>query len=445
MSGARVTHGRVLKLAWPIVLSNISTPLLGLADMVVIGRIPDPAALGAIALGATIFNFVYWGFGFLRMGTTGLTAQALGARDADEVSANLGRALLVAGAIGLALVLLQWPIVAAALALLKGSDRVQAMAHDFFSIRIWSAPFALANFALLGWFIGRQKPNIALVLQVFMNGLNIALNVTFVMGFGWAVKGVATGTLIAEISAALVGVAIAWRDLRSTGWAGFSSWSRARILDPARLSRMIAVNRDIMIRTFCLIFAFSFFTAQGARAGDVTLAANAVLGQFVAFSAFLLDAFCSAAEALVGEAVGARTKETFDRAVKLSTLWAGGAAVFMSGFVYLAGPLLIDALTASELVRAEARTYLPWAALIPFAAVWCFLLDGIFIGATHTREMRDAMAMALAIFLAAWALLAPGYGNHGLWAALAIFYVARAATLAPFYARIAASALRQDR
>lgn len=434
-----VTHRSVLRLAGPIVLSNISTPLLGLADMVVIGRIPNPAALGAIAIGATIFNFVYWGFGFLRMGTTGLTAQALGARDAEEVSANLARALLVAFAIGFSLILLQWPIAFAAFALLKGSAQVQAMAHDFFSIRIWSAPFTLANFALLGWFIGRQKAKTALVVQVFMNGLNIVLNVTFVAGFGWAVKGVAAGTLIAEIAAAGLGGALAWRDLKGMSWTG--RWTRAQLLDPVRLGRMIAVNRDIMLRTFCLIFAFSFFTAQGARAGDVTLAANAVLGQFIALSAFLLDAFCSATEALVGEAVGARSKRTLERAVFLSSLWAGVTALALSAFVYFAGPLLIDALTTAPDVRAAARIYLPWAALVPSIAVWCFLLDGIFIGATRTGEMRNAMAAALTIFLVSWWFLAPAYGNNGLWAALAIFYVARTATLLPFYGSVQRAAL----
>lgn len=429
-----VTHGAVLRLAGPIVLSNISTPLLGLADMVVIGRIPDPAALGAIALGATIFNFVYWGFGFLRMGTTGLTAQAMGARDGEEVSANLGRALIVAAVIGFCLIAFQWPIAFIAFALLKGSAEVQAMAHDFFAIRIWSAPFTLANFALLGWFIGRQRANTALVLQVFMNGLNIVLNVTFVAGLGWAVKGVAAGTLIAEIAAACLGAALAWRDLKGIGGAG--RWARARLLDPVRLARMIAVNRDIMLRTFCLIFAFAFFTAQGARAGDVTLAANAVLGQFIALAAFLLDAFCSATEALVGEAVGARNRRTLERAVWLASIWAGGVALALSVFTYLAGPLLIDALTASPEVRLAARIYLPWAALIPIVAVWCFLLDGIFIGATRTAEMRNAMAVALPIFLIAWWFLAASYGNHGLWAALTIFYFARAATLLPFYGAV---------
>lgn len=434
---SRVTHGRVLRLAGPIVLSNISTPLLGIVDMAVIGRIPNPAALGAIALGVTIFNFVYWGFGFLRMGTTGLTAQALGAGNAAEESANLGRALLVAAIVGLLLVAAQWPIGLAAFALLKGSAEVQALAHDFFRIRIWSAPFTLANFAILGWFIGRQKATTALLLQVFMNGINIALNVTFVALLGWSVKGVATGTVIAEIAATGLGLALAARDLRSIGWF----WERERILDRTQLGRMFAVNRDIMIRTFCLIFAFAFFTSQGARSGDVLLAANAVLGQFVSVSAFLLDAFSFAAEALAGQAIGARHRPTLESAVRLAALWGGGAAFLLSAGLLIAGPFLIDLLAASPEVREAARMYLPWAAAAPIAAVWCFLLDGVFIGATRSVEMRNAMALSLAIFLGAWWILAGRYGNHGLWAALIVFYLARAVTLLGFFPSVVRAAM----
>ena len=409
-------------------------PLLGLSDTIVIGHLPDPAALGGVALGATIFNLAFWGFGFLRMGTTGLTAQALGARDNEEVSAHLGRALLVALLIGCGLVALQWPIAYIAFGLLKGSPEVQAHGHAFYNIRIWSAPFTLINFALLGWFIGRQKAKTALALQLFMNILNIALNLFFVLALGWSVKGVATGTLIAEIAAAALGLTLAWRML------DLSHWTRARLLDTHEITRMVALNRDIMLRTFCLIFAFAFFTAQGARAGDVTLAANAVLGQFIAFSAFLLDAFCAATETLVGEAVGARNRGNLTRIIKLSCLWAGITALALTLFFFVAGPLLIDALTIAPDVRAAARTYLPWAAMIPVLAVWCFLLDGIFIGATRSVEMRNAMALALATFLAAWWLLIEPFDNHGLWAALAIFYVARSLTLLPFYGSIGRAA-----
>lgn len=438
MDRTAITHSRVLRLAGPIVLSNISTPLLGLSDMVIIGRIPDPAALGAVALGATIFNFVYWGFGFLRMGTTGLTAQALGEENAEEVSANLARALLVASIIGVSLILLQYPIGLIAFALLKGSAEVQSLAHGFYSIRIWSAPFTLANFALLGWFIGRQKAKTALALQLFMNLTNIALNIAFVVGLGWGVRGVAAGTVIAECTAALLGFYLAWSALRHDGP---QQWVRARILDARQIARMLTVNRDIMLRTFCLIFAFAFFTSQGARAGDVTLAANAVLGQFIAFSAFLLDAFCAATEALVGQSIGARNREALDRTVKVTSLWAGLTALAMTAFLFAAGPFIITLLTTSPDVRVAATRYLPWAAVAPVLAVWCFLLDGIFIGATRSVEMRNAMFAALAIFLASWWVLASAYGNHGLWAALLIFYVARSITLLPFYGTVRRAAL----
>ena len=438
MDRTAITHSRVLRLAGPIVLSNISTPLLGLSDMVVIGRIPDPAALGAVALGATIFNFVYWGFGFLRMGTTGLTAQALGEENAEEVSANLARALLVAGLIGAALILLQYPIGFIAFALMKGSAEVQSLAHGFYSIRIWSAPFALANFALLGWFIGRQKAKTALALQLFMNLTNIVLDVCFVVGFGWGVKGVAAGTLIAECSAALLGGYLAWRSLRHDG---LNHWIWSHVLDTTQITRMLTVNRDILLRTFCLIFAFAFFTSQGARAGDVTLAGNAVLGQFIAFSAFLLDAFCAATEALVGQSIGARNREALDRTVKVTSLWAGLTALAMTAFLFAVGPFIITLLTTSPEVRVAATLYLPWAAIAPVLAVWCFLLDGIFIGATRSVEMRNAMFAALAIFLGSWWVLASAYGNHGLWAALLIFYIARSITLLPFYGTVRRAAL----
>lgn len=429
-----VTHGRVLRLAWPIVLSNISVPLLGLSDTIVIGHLPDPAALGGVALGTTIFNLAFWSFGFLRMGTTGLTAQALGARNAEEVSAHLGRALLVALVIGICLVALQWPIAHLSFGLLQGSAEVQAYGRDFYNIRIWSAPFTLINFALLGWFIGRQKAKTALGLQLFMNALNIALNLFFVLALGWGVKGVAAGTLIAECAAAILGPVIAWRGL------DFTHWTRARLLDAHEIARMVALNRDIMLRTFCLIFAFAFFTAQGARAGDVTLAANAVLGQFIVFSAFLLDAFCASTEALVGEAVGARHRDNLRRIVALASFWAGLTALVLTLILFAVGPILVDTLTISPDVRMAARDYLPWTALVPVLAVWCFLLDGIFIGATRSVEMRNAMALALAIYLAAWWFLTPLFGNHGLWAALLIFYVARSLTLLPFYGSVGRAA-----
>ena len=295
-AAADITHARVLKIALPIILSSLSTPLLGLVDTAVIGRLPDPAFLGAIAVGAMIFSFIYWAFGFLRMGTTGLTAQAHGADNSDELRACLARALLIGVGVGGLLTLLQIPIGWLAFRLLDASAQVEGLATDYFAIRIWSAPFTLMNYALLGWFIGRERADLALWLQLFLNALNIGLDIVFVLGFGWGVAGVAAGTLIAETAACLFGLAMGTRELVKIG----GHWSRARLLDPAELARTFAVNRDIMLRSLCLLFAFAWFTAKGAEAGDTVLAANTVLMQFVTLTAFLLDGFAFAAEALVG-------------------------------------------------------------------------------------------------------------------------------------------------
>ena len=435
-SPERVTHAHVLAIAGPIVISNLSTPLLGLVDTAVIGQIPDASLIGAVALGATIFSFLYWSFGFLRMGTTGLTAQALGADDIDEVRTSLGRALIIAGIAGLALIALQYPIGKIALSLLSGSAEVEQHTAAYFSIRIWSAPFTLANFAILGWFIGRHKARTALVLQLLLNGMNLLLDVTFVVGFGWGVKGIAAGTTIAEIFAAITGLLIARAALNRMG----GHWDRQKLMDADRIRRTILVNRDIMIRTLCLVFAFAWFMAKSADMGDVQLAANAVLMQFISTAAFFLDGYAYAAEALVGKAVGARTRERLSDAVRISTVWAASTAVVISLVIFTGGPWFIDLLTVAPQVREAARIFLPWAALTPLLAVWSFQLDGIFIGATCTVEMRNAMMATLALFLIAWWLLAPAYGNHGLWGAFMIFYLLRAGSLLYYYPRVTASA-----
>jgi MATE family multidrug resistance protein len=409
-------------------ISSVSTPLLGVVDTGVMGQIPDPAYIGAVALGALIFNFLFWGFGFLRMGTTGLTAQALGAADAEEIRASLGRALLIAFAVGAGLIALQWPIRELALALIDASPQVEALARDYYDIRIWAAPATLANYALLGWFIGLGRARVALVLQLVLNLTNIALDAFFVLGLDMGVRGVAVGTLIAEVAAAIVGVAIAARHLRGLG----GRWNFARLAAPERIRRTLAVNRDIMIRSAALIFVFAWFMAQGARQGDTILAANAVLMNFIAVAAFFLDGLAFAAEALIGRAVGSANREGFTAAARMTTWWATGIALLASVLFAVLGTLIVDALTVDPAVRAAGRTYLPWAAASPLVGVWCFQLDGIFIGATRTAQMRNAMLMSLAIFLAAWWLLVP-FGNHGLWASLYVHYAARAGTLFSYY------------
>ncbi|MDX5445471.1 MAG: MATE family efflux transporter [Zoogloeaceae bacterium] len=427
----RITHRSVLALAVPVMLSNVSTPLIGIVDTAVVGQIPDPAQIGAVAVGALVFTFVLWAFGFLRMGTTGLTAQALGARDGDELLACLGRALLIAGVVGVALIVLQWPIREAAFALLDGSERVEGLARSYFDIRIWAAPATLANYALLGWFIGRGRAGTALVLQLTLNLSNVALDVLFVLGFGMGVAGVALGTLLAECIAVGVGLALAWVHVRGEDWR----WSRARLLDAARLARTLAVNRDIMIRSIALIGISLWFVAQGAKQGEVVLAANAVLMHFVATASYFLDGLAFAAETLVGRAVGAMQRAMFDAAVFVTTLWAVLLAGALSLFFLLAGPLAIDMLTVDAATREAAREHLAWAAMAPLVGVWAFQLDGVFIGATHTAEMRRSMLWSLAIFLIAWWALR-GWGNHGLWAAFHISYVARAVTLGGYFPRV---------
>jgi MATE family multidrug resistance protein len=419
-----ITSRSVLAIALPIMISNVSTPLLGVVDTAVVGRLPDPAYIGAVALGALIFNFVFWGFGFLRMGTTGLTAQALGARDPGEVRASLGRAMLIAAAVGAALIALQGLIRLLAFALLDGSAKVEGFAGTYFDIRIWAAPATLANYALLGWFVGLGQTRIALVLQLVLNVSNMLLDALFVLVFEFGVAGVAAGTVIAETLAAGVGMFIAARHLRGIG----GNWSAARLLDRERLARALAVNRDIMIRSAALILVFVWFMAQGAKQGDTVLAANAVLMQFIAVAAYFLDGIAFTAEALVGRAMGAANRALLSQAARLTTAWAALIAALASLFFAALGAPLIDALSTDPAVRETARVYLPWAALGPLAGVWAFQLDGIFIGATRTPQMRNAMLATLAIYLGAWWALTP-WGNHGLWAALYVSYAARAATL----------------
>ena len=423
-----ITHRSILAIAVPIMISNLSTPLLGVVDTGVIGQTPDAALIGAVALGALVFTFVFWAFGFLRMGTTGLTAQAFGANDPHEIRASLGRALLIALVIGVCLIIVQWPVREVAFWLLEGTERVETLAQRYYDVRIWAAPATLANYALLGWFIGLGKARIALLLQLVLNVGNMLLDAWFVLGLGMGVSGVAAGTVIAEYFAAVVGLGIAAQQLR---WFG-GRWESSRLFEPHRIARTMAVNRDIMIRSLSLIFAFAWFIAQGAKFGETVLAANAVLMHFVSVSAYFLDGFAFAAEAFVGRAVGAASRAGLSRASRMTTWWAAGVALLTTMILVLLGPTIVDILTVEPGVRSLAREYLPWAAMAPLVGVWCFQLDGIFIGATRTADMRNAMLMSLVIFLGAWYLLIP-FGNHGLWAALYIHYAARGFTLLYYF------------
>ncbi len=423
---APVTHRSVLAVAVPIMLSNVSEPLIGVVNTAVIGQLKEPYYIGAIAVGALIFSFIFWGFGFLRLSTGGLSAQAVGAGDRTELVAVLIRALMIGLAAGIGLVLLSPLIREAAFDLVGGSAEIRRHGETYFNYRIFAAPAALANYCVMGWFIGQSRAKLAFVVQLFLNLTNMALSAFFVLELGMTSDGVGLAALIAEWSAVTLALVLAFWILRGMG--AHISW--ARILDPFRMKRTLLMNGDVMIRTLCLVFAFTWFTSRGARAGDVTVAANAVLLNLFEVSAYLIDGFAYASEALVGQSVGARNRQRFRAAVRLTSVWAMVLGVICSLVIWFLGPALIDLMTLSPEVRETARTFLPWAAVSPVLGVICFQFDGIFTGAMATRDMRNMMIVSLGIFLLAWWLLEAPFGNHGLWAALNIFFVARAVTFA---------------
>lgn len=428
----RVSHARVARLALPMTLAHLSTPLLGVADAAVIGRLGQAHLLGAIAAAAVIFDFIFWSFGFLRMGTAGLTAQALGADDGSEQRATLQRALILALSIGTAMICLQAPIAWAGFGALAASPEVTGAGRLYFDIRIWSAPFALANYAFMGAIVGRGRTDIALALQVMINLGNICCNVAFVYGLGLGVRGSAAGTLAAEVMGALAGLVI-----MSRMWGNLFSVERALVFDPAKIARMFAINRDIFVRNLALLFAFAFFTAQGARGGDIMLAANAILLNLVFIAAFFLDGFATAAEQLCGQALGARDATSFRASVRLTALWCFVFAAGLSMAALLCGNFFIAFLTTNPQVRAYAGDYLMFAALMPLAGALAYEFDGVFIGATWTRDMRNMMLVSLALYIVSFTLLRP-FGNMGLWLALLLFLLTRGFTLAWRYRKLSA-------
>jgi MATE family multidrug resistance protein len=430
-----VGHRRVLGIAGPIMLSNVTVPILGAVDTAVIGQLGQAAPLGAVGLGAVILATIYWIFGFLRMGTTGLVAQARGAGDAAETGALLTRGLMIGVAAGLVFVVAQAAVFWGAFRLAPASAEVEALARRYLAIRIWGAPAAISIYALTGWLIAMERARSVLALQVAMNGLNVVLTVAFVIGLGWGIPGVAAGTLIAEWVGFGFGL---WLCRAAFGGAQWRDWGR--VLDPARLRRMAAVNGDILVRSVVLQGSFTTFLFLGAGLGDVTLAANQVLLQFLEVSAYALDAFAFAAEALVGQALGHRDRAGLRQAAVMTAEWGVGAALAMAAIVVLAGPALIALMTTAPDVRAEALVYLPWMAAAPLVGIAAWMLDGIFIGATETRALRNAMLLSVVVYAASLAVLLPAFGNHGLWAALMILNLTRGVTLARRYPALEAKA-----
>jgi multidrug resistance protein, MATE family len=430
LSRLPVTSARVFAIAGPAMLANLTTPLLGIVGTAAIGRLGEAHLLGGIAMSALVFDGVFWLFAFLRMGTVALTAQALGAGDAAEQRAVLLRALLIAALVGVLLIALQAPLASAIYRALGGSDAVRAAAESYFFVRVWSAPCALANFAVLGWLVGIARAGTALVLQIAINVVNMTATVLLVLVLDYGIAGAALAAVLAETSGLVLGLGIAWL-LAGRRFGG----ATGVLLRRDKLVRMVAINRDIMIRTAAIISAFAFFTAQGARAGDVALAANAVLHNFILIGSFFLDGFATAAEQLCGRAVGANDGSGFVEATRRILAWGFLFGAATTVFFLIVGGPLIDVMTTSDAVRETARQFMLFAALAPALGVAAYAFDGIYIGATWARDMRNLMLAALAIYLATWWALRP-YGNNGLWIALLTFLAARGLLQAARYPRL---------
>ena len=423
---------RILDLAVPNIISNISVPLLGIVDMALMGHLESDAYIGAIALGSLIFNFIYWSLGFLRMGTSGFTAQARGRRDLPETIMVFSRAVFIGLSVSMLLLVLQRPIELLSFVLLKGETEVEQLAMYYFRIRIWAAPAVLGQFALLGFFLGMQNARLPMVVLITANLLNIACSFIFVMVLGMGSDGVALGTVIAQYAGFIVAVFFFKRYFSRL----MKYWSAAATIQWDKLKGFLLVNKDIFIRTMCLVIVFSFFTARSARS-DVTsegeetiLAVNSLLMQFFMFFSFLIDGFAHASEALTGRFIGANNRDSLFRSVRLLFLWGTGIGVFFTLLYFFAGNLIFGLLTDNPDVISNARPYFFWVIIIPMVSYAAFLWDGIFIGATAGKEMRNAMLIStLLVFFPAYLALGKWIGNHGLWLAFVLFMISRGLTM----------------
>ena len=420
------------RIAAPMILSNISIPLVGITDTVITGHLENPEYLASIAVATTIIGFFVASMNFLRMGTTGITAQYFGARDFNGFRVILGQTLLVAILISFIVLLLQTQINRLGLLLIGSNESVAYYASQYFYIRIWGIPATLINFSLIGWFIGLQNASAPLKMVIVTNITNIILSLAFVLVFQMQIKGIALASVIAEILGMLIGFIYVLEELKI--YKG--QWISNKILKLKEYKRFMQININLFIRTLTLIFAFAFLTAQGARYGGIILGANALLLNFQNLLAYLLDGFAHAAEALVGKAVGEKDNTLFKSTVKICLKWSIYIALIFTFFYALLGEQLIYLMTHHQNIRDMAIEYLPWMIISPIVSVWSFLYDGVFIGATRSRDMRNAMLVSLlVIFMPSWYLLQP-LGNHGLWLAFTLFMLSRGITMHVLYRRI---------
>lgn len=427
-----LTRAQAFELAWPMMFANAAVPLAGVVDTAVIAAVGDKADLGGVALGVTLFNIVYWSFYFLRMGTTGLAAQAAGRANESELERILLRALGLAVVLGLAVLALRGPVAGAGFAVFSGGEAVESAGETYFRVRSWGAAGAYASFALTGWLIGVGRTRAVFAAQVVFSATNIVLDLWLVLGLGLGVAGVAAATAIADTAAALVAAGFAWPTLRAAAGAGFGKVRRS-LADTAAWRRLFALNADMMIRSWALLAGFAWFANVGARQGAAVLAGNHVLLQIVTIWAFVLDAWALAAETAVGRAIGARSVANLRRAIRvLAEVVAGSGTLFLVVTLML-GPGLLERWIADPEARASALRFLPYCAVIPLIGSAAWLLDGVFIGATSSMAMRNASIAATALYIGMDLVLTPRFGPHGMWTAFVLYYVARAGTLLLVY------------
>jgi len=426
MSPIDVSHRRIGSIAGPIFLSNAMVPLLGAVDTAVVGHLGSAEPIGAVAIGALLFTYVVWAFGFLRSGTAGLTARALGADNGDEVKKQLWRAMLLGAVIGLTLLVLQKPIWLLTDNLVTASTDVKLLAQDYVFARFWGTPAQLANFAVLGWFMGQGRTRAVLGLQLFLNGLNIALDFLFVLQFDWSVAGVGAASSIAEWTTLGFGLMLVKGRF---GHLPQSAIPAVKFFDPKKWGEVGITNRDLFIRAIFLTTAFAWVTIQGANDGDLTLAANALMLHMLTISAYGMDGFAIAAESLIGQAIGRRDEATLRLAIRRTFIWAIIVGVLISVFWYLGRDLYLAAMTNADDVQTATRNLWHFAIIMPLVNLWCFQLDGIYIGLGATRAMRNGMVLCFTGYLVMWTILDPVFGNQGLWAAFTIFFGMRAAVL----------------
>lgn len=423
-----LSHQHIWAIAGPMILANLSTPILGLVDTAVMGHLNSPIYLGAVALGSMVFTFLFWGFGFLRMVTTGLTSQVNGHGSQQETESVLIQSALLASGIALLLLLLQWPIAKIAFSLIDGSAEVLLQAQQYFFVRIWSAPATLLNYAIMGWLIGISASRSALAMAVVINITNIVLDLLFVNVLEMKADGVALASVIAELSGLIFALFLLTR--RGFQWQSIDI--RQAIKRFIKERHQLALHGNFMLRTLCLIFSFAFFTNQGAQHGDVVLAANMVLLNFITFMAYVLDGFANATEVMTGKAVGRKDKDMLKASLLMNGQWALAVAALFSLVYGLFHQQIVSMLTNIPAVATLAEQYSTWVIIAPLLAVWSYLFDGLFVGATLGKEMRNAMLFSVFVcFLPSWYFF-QDYGNHGLWAALMVLFIARAISQAAY-------------